>query len=203
MLAVIVYESMYGNTHEVAGAIGAGLSESCDVQVVPVGDATGELLGAADLVVVGGPTHVHGMSRPSTRSSAVEQAGELTMDPDAGGEGVREWLESVAPVDGRRAAAFDTRVDMAAVLTGRASKKIAKALAHHGFDLISEPESFLVDKETKLIDGELDRSREWGRQLASQLNLATKTNVDSVPEHRIHVTFRVTKVCNDSVTRSR
>lgn len=169
MRAVVVYESMYGNTHEVAGAVAAGLAESCDAAVVSVGDATADLLRGADLVVVGGPTHAHGMSRPTTRSSAVDQAGDLTMDPDAAGEGVREWLESVAPGAGRRAASFDTRVDMSPVLTGRASKKIAKALERSGFELIGEPESFLVDKHTKLEDGELDRAREWGRWLVAEM----------------------------------
>lgn len=169
MLAVVVYESMYGNTHEVAEAIGAGLSETCDVRVVPVRDANADVASVADLLVVGGPTHAHGMSRPTTRSSAVDQAGDLAMDPDAPGDGVREWLESLPPGRRRLAAAFDTRVDMSPVLTGRASKKIAKALQHHGFELAGAPESFLVDKHTKLEAGELQRSTEWGTQLGAHL----------------------------------
>ena len=36
MRAVVVYESMYGNTHLVADAIGAGLGPAFDVSVVPV-----------------------------------------------------------------------------------------------------------------------------------------------------------------------
>ena len=68
MRAVIVYESMYGNTHQVAEAIGAGLEPACEVSIVPVSQATQESLAGADLVVVGGPTHVHGMSRPPAAS---------------------------------------------------------------------------------------------------------------------------------------
>jgi len=56
MRAIVVYESMYGNTHLVAGAIGAGLSTLFDVSVVPVAQADPAVLAGADLVVVGGPT---------------------------------------------------------------------------------------------------------------------------------------------------
>ena len=77
MRAVVVYESMYGNTHLVADAIGAGLSTAFDVRVVPVSEARPVVLADADLVVVGGPTHVHGMSRaaPARRLSRPRQAG--------------------------------------------------------------------------------------------------------------------------------
>ena len=63
MRAVVVYESMYGNTRRVADAIGAGLGTVFDVTVVPVSQASPVVLADADLVVVGGPTHAHGMSR--------------------------------------------------------------------------------------------------------------------------------------------
>ncbi len=70
MRAVVVYESMYGNTHHVAEAIGSGLAEGFDVAVVPVAEAGQEMIDDADLVIVGGPTHAHGMSRESTRQEA-------------------------------------------------------------------------------------------------------------------------------------
>jgi hypothetical protein len=59
MRAVVVYESMYGNTREVASAIGAGLETAFEVSVVPVSEAGPEGLADADLVVVGGPTHMY------------------------------------------------------------------------------------------------------------------------------------------------
>ena len=96
MRAVVVYESMYGNTHLIADAIGAGLSTAFDVRVVPVSTAWPEVVADADLVVVGGPTHVHGMSRASTRKAAVEAAdkpvGGLKVEPDVMGPGLREWF---------------------------------------------------------------------------------------------------------------
>ncbi len=113
MRAVVVYESMYGNTHLIADAIGRGLGSDLDATVVSADRVDDDLLAGADLVVVGGPTHVHGMSRASTRRSAVEDAHkherDLAVDPDAEGDGLRELFETVGRLPAR-AAAFDTRL---------------------------------------------------------------------------------------------
>ncbi len=170
MRAVVIYESMYGNTHLVADAIGDGLREAAEVSVVPVEQANVELLHGADLVVVGGPTHAHGMSRPSTRRAAVDAAHKpdstLELDPDAEGPGLREWFDRMADLPGR-AAAFDTRIDAPPLFTGRASKGVAKRLRRHGCTLVAEPESFRVTKQNALLDHEAEHAREWGRRLAS------------------------------------
>ena len=167
MKAVVVYESMYGNTHLIADAIGRGLAGRGEVVVVPVAQAGPAVVEDADLVVVGGPTHVHRMSRPSTRKAAVEQAKDNPTDPAASGPGVREWLETV-PATAASSAAFDTRADVApAVVTGRASKGIAKQLHQHGFGQVVDPESFLVDKDNHLQPGEAARAEEWGARVAA------------------------------------
>jgi len=170
MHAIVVYESMYGNTRHVAEAIARGIDDSGTVRVVPVSSAEALSLGDFDLVVVGGPTHVHGMSRASTRHAADEAAtasgGDLVMEPDSTSEGVREWLGSLSGMAGR-AAAFDTRLDAAPLLTGRASKGIAKLLRAAGFELVAEPESFLVDKDTHLLAEEEQRAEAWGAGLAA------------------------------------
>ncbi|MEX0664661.1 MAG: flavodoxin domain-containing protein [Acidimicrobiia bacterium] len=172
MKAVVVYESMYGNTHAIADAIGRGLEHTADVTVVAVHDVDAALMQGADLVVVGGPTHVHGMSRASTREAAVDAAEKpesgLIMDPGADGDGVREWLDSIGRLD-TRAAAFDTRLDAPAPLTGRASKGIAHKLRQHGCELVADPESFLVTKETHLEPDEEAHARRWGATLAAKL----------------------------------
>jgi len=166
--AVVVYESMYGNTHLIANAIGEGLRANLDVVVVPVEQADHELVGTADLIVVGGPTHVHGMSRPKTRQAAVEAASkpdsDLVVDPDAEGPGLREWFTDLGDIS-VDAAAFDTRVDAPAAFTGRASKSIAKKLIHHHAALIAPPESFLVTKATHLEPDEAQRAQAWGESL--------------------------------------
>lgn len=173
MKAVVVYESMYGNTHQIANAIGEGLDPVGEVVVVPVGEAGVELVKGADVVVVGGPTHAHGMSHASTRKEAVEAAekpgSDLVLDPDADNPGLRDWFEAVGNVF-TNAAAFDTRFDLPAAITGRASKGIARKLRHHGAALIAEPESFFVKKDNHLEPDQETRAREWGAQLARSLN---------------------------------
>ena len=67
--ALVVYESMFGNTAAIARAIADGLCSRLDVEIVEVSKAPTRL-GEIDLVVAGGPTHVFGLSRPSTRRSA-------------------------------------------------------------------------------------------------------------------------------------
>jgi hypothetical protein len=189
MKAVVVYESMYGNTHLVADAIASGLREQSieDVVVLPVNDADKQLVAGADLVVVGGPTHAHGMSRESTRRAAVEAAEkpnhDLALDDDAEGPGLREWFESVGHLS-TRAGAFDTRLKAPAVLSGRASKGIAKRLREHGCTLVVEPESFLVTKETHLVDDEVEHARGWGRKLAAAIITYASDSGTVSHEHR-------------------
>ena len=171
MRAVVVYESMYGNTHMIAEAIGRGLAPGNQVTVVPVAGATRELLAEADLVVVGGPTHLHGVSKTATRKAAVEQAhkheGPPALDADAEGLGLSDWFGSLGPLSAG-AAAFDTRIASAAILTGRAAKGIARLLERHGLTLIAPAESFLVSSD-KLQAGEEDRAQEWGKELAAKV----------------------------------
>jgi hypothetical protein len=182
MRALVVYESMYGNTHQVAEAIGTGLETAYEVSVVPVSHADPALLDEADLVVVGGPTHVHGMSRPGTRKGAVEAAakpdsGQQT-EPDALGPGLREWFGTLGRYPAK-AAAFDTRLHGPAMMTGRASKGVAHLLRAHGLELVAPPESFLVTKQNELEPHETTRAREWGARL-----VASSTPRHS-PGHRV------------------
>jgi flavodoxin-like protein len=179
--AVVVYESMYGNTHLVADAIGDGLRKTGDVVVVPVDDAERHLVDGADLVIVGGPTHAHGMSRARTREAAAKAAHEpdsdLVLDPDAEGPGLREWFDSLGQIT-TNAAAFDTRLHMPAPITGRASKGIARRLRQHGFTVVTEPESFLVTKDDHLEVDEKTRALDWGARLATSM---TKTEHGTAP----------------------
>jgi flavodoxin len=168
MRAVVVYESSYGNTHFIAEAIAHGLSTEFETTVVSVAAAEGKLIENTELLVVGGPTHVHGMSRPSTRKAAIEAGtrDHLPLDPDADGLGLREWFATLGNSE-MAAAAFDTRLDSAPpLITGRASKKFSRRLRKHGFHEVIEPESFLVNKHNELDDGELERAQRWGERLA-------------------------------------
>ena len=176
MRAVIIYESMYGNTHAIADAIGRGLGPEHEVRVVPVAEATSELLDGADLVVAGAPTHVHGMSRARSRLAAAEAAHKdgsgLTLEPHAQGPGLRDWFGTVGRIRGC-GVAFDTRLTGPATFTGHASKAIAKLLDRHGLTEMAPARSFLVTKDNQLQPGEEDRAEQWGRELAARLPAAT------------------------------
>jgi hypothetical protein len=166
MRAVVVYESVYGNTRAVAEAIAEGLAPVGVVEVQPVHRA--DALGV-DLLVVGGPTHMHGMTSSLSRRMAVKagEEDEVEIEPGAREElGLRQWLRSVSG-EGHAAAAFDTRGDASPRLTGAASRGIARRLRGAGYRLVADPESFLVeDSEGPLAEGELERARRWGTRLA-------------------------------------
>lgn len=168
--ALVVYESMYGNTRAIAEAIAEGLG----VRAVPVAQATADLLAEADLVVVGGPIHAWSLSRPSSRKGAAEAAAKpgsgLTMEPGAEGPGLREWFAAMGRCSGR-AAAFDTRMQAPAGMSGSAARKIAKKLRAHGFEIAAKPEGFYVTKANRVVDGELARARTWGRSLAAHVGV--------------------------------
>jgi hypothetical protein len=157
MRILVVFESMFGATEQIARAVGRGLA----AEVVNVDDAPTDLSGV-DLLVVGGPTHVHGMSRAETRKSAAEQGEQ----PTRSGTGVREWLDSLGPVPrGLPVAAFDTRIDKPRLLTGAASVGIVKRLRRLGCRASAAAESFFVGTDaagTGLAAGELARAEAWG-----------------------------------------
>jgi Flavodoxin domain len=169
MRVVVVYESMFGNTRQIAQAIADGIGPSHEVAVIPVRKATSEVIGGADLVVVGGPTHVHGMSRPASRTSAGEVARKprsaVALEPGAEGPGSREWCVSLGPLEAY-AAGFDTRAQGSPMVTGRASKRIDRLLGRHGARRTSPPKSFVVTRANVLVPGQADRARRWGTHVA-------------------------------------
>lgn len=164
MRALVVFESMFGNTEKVALAIGEGLATRMPVDVVEVGTAPTDIQADTVLLVVGGPTHTFGMSRPQTRQEAVKQAdGEVV----SRSRGIREWLVAVtrsAPVP---AVAFDTRVDKGWV-PGSAARAAQRRLRGKGFGSAAEPTTFYVENTPgPLLEGELSRARQWGERLAA------------------------------------
>ncbi len=96
MRAVILYESMFGNTHAIADAVGNGLEPMLEVVVVPLAEAGRERLGDADLLVAVGPTHFHGMSRTFTRkwacASARKPSNDLVLEVGKALKGRREHV---------------------------------------------------------------------------------------------------------------
>jgi flavodoxin len=174
MRAVIVYESMFGATRQVAEAISEGLGGPDLAKVVNVRDVTDDLIETTDLLVVGGPTHVHGMVRPRTRRAAAEMAQKpdkhLHLEPGATEPGLREWFDGMTAVYLPPAAAFDTRMSGPSFFTGRASRRIERQLEKHGARFVSRPRSFLIAHDEP-APGQLDAARKWGQQLAETVPL--------------------------------
>ena len=170
MKALVVYDSMYGNTAAVGEAIAVSLrAHGLEVSFGPVTAIGPAEAAGADLLVIGGPTHAHGMSRTATRKTAAEDEKNAYAHP-TGASGLREWVEGLPADSGRPAAAFDTRIDKPAILTGSAAKGIAKRLKHHGFCLVREPESFFVSTDNQLLENEIDHAADWGNEVAASMS---------------------------------
>jgi flavorubredoxin len=174
MKALVIYESMYGNTAVIAEAVTRALEErGLQATVGPVtttspGDAVD-----AGLLVVGGPTHAHGMSREATRRSAASDEKNVNPEPTVS-PGLREWIDRLPLGVEKLAAAFDTRFDKPVFLTGSAARGIAKRLERHGYRLVVPAKSFFVTTQNHLVDGEIESAVSWGEELAVQLGTAVR-----------------------------
>ncbi len=166
MRTLVVYESMYGNTRQVAEAIARGARAGGEASVLHVTDVNPDALDSVGLLVVGAPTHAWSLPRPSTRHSAVRKPnpGSPYTELSAEGPGVRELLDRLPRLD-CPAAAFDTRFGAPALFTGRASRAINRGLRRHGATLVGQRQSFLVTKANRLRTGQLERAEAWGRAL--------------------------------------
>jgi hypothetical protein len=167
MQALVIYESMFGNTEAIARAVGSGLATKLGTEVHEVGVAPRVLDESTELLVVGGPTHAFGMSRVGTRETAARDAGDRLVSQ---GIGVREWLDAFQfPRLGVAGAAFDTRIDRPR-FPGAAANAIARRLRRAGVSPVLSAESFYVSAtDGPLLEGELERARQWGESLATTL----------------------------------
>lgn len=160
MKALVVYDSVYGNTRQIAEAIGQGLDLPEDVSVVAAAETTSDQLADVDLLVMGSATQ---RFRPLAPTSAL-----LKSIPSNGLQGVK-------------VAAFDTRIPEEEIqkirilaffvnIFGYAAEPIAKRLQQKGGELVVPAEGFYVGgTEGPLVEDELERATEWGREIRSQV----------------------------------
>jgi hypothetical protein len=171
MDALVVYESMFGNTQKIAEAVAEGLATRMRTEVTEVDSAPTHVGQEIALLVVGGPTHAFSMSRASTRQSAAQQAaGPLV----SRGKGVREWLATLSTSSAALGwAVFDTRVAKPR-LPGSAARAVARRLRRLGVRSVAPVQSFYVTgTQGPLAEGELDRARRWGESLAASFSVPT------------------------------
>jgi flavodoxin I len=145
MKALVVYDSTWGNTENVARAIAAGIGAGTNaVHIKTVGT---EELDKVELLVIGSPV----ISGRSTQS-------------------IQDYLKSVTKETAARlkVASFDTRLSSGfATMFGNAATRIAKHLENMGSRVIAKPKGFIVSgQKGPLADGEIDRAAQWGRELA-------------------------------------
>lgn len=164
MKAVVVYESLWGNTAAVAAAVAAGLGGGA--QALSTAEATGEALDGVDLLVAGAPVLGFKLPTEQMRDSVRRNPGKAPSPPDLSHPSMRAWLEAL-PAGHGRSAAFDTQVRGP---FGKAAPAIAEALEQAGHRRLAEPAGFVVaGKFGPLREGELERARAWGAELAAAM----------------------------------
>ena len=155
MKVLIIYDSVFGNTEQVAQVMGSALGSQAEVNILRVGDVKPEHLTGLDVLIVGSPTRAFSPT-PETKKL-------LGSIPQHGLKGIK-------------VAAFDTRIALSDVdsrilpvfvkVFGYAAKPIADRLTKKGGDLIISPEGFFVKgSEGPLKDGELERATDWAKQI--------------------------------------
>ena len=164
MKAVVVYESLWGNTARIARAIAEGIGP--EARALSTAEATIEVTAAADLIVAGAP--VLGFKLPSEkmREGIGANPGRAPAPPDLSHPALRTWLHAL-PAGRGSSAAFDTRVRGP---FGSAAPAIAEALERAGYASVAKPVGFVVaGRFGPLRDGEVERARAWGAEFAAAL----------------------------------
>jgi hypothetical protein len=170
MRALVVHESMWGNTRRVAEAIGGALAARMEVRVGDVAEVAAGDAASYDLLVVGAPTHAFSLSRPTTRASAHEQGAPTT----ASTTGLREWIADLPAATGAVVACFDTRADRVRNLPGSAAHKARRMLRRAGWTVVAEDSFYVGDREGPLVTGETERAAAWARGLAERLGTGSR-----------------------------
>lgn len=162
MKAVVVYESLWGNTAAVARAVADGLGP--DARALTTDEATPQVVAEADIIVAGAPVIAFSLASDKTLESIARSETDAPTPPDTSHPSLRGWLADL-PTNHGLAATFETRLWWS--LRG-ATGTIEGALRKAGYRTIAKGEKFVVDgKYGPLRDGELERAREWGRDLAA------------------------------------
>jgi hypothetical protein len=150
------YESLWGNTAAIAGAIADGIGESAVALSTSQADAAA--LAGVGLIVAGAPILGFSLPTEQMRENIAKTPGPGPA-PDLSSPSMRAWIAGL-PAGAVGYATFETRIWWS---PGSAAKTIAKALASKGYREAAPAEKFLVTgRYGPLKDGELERARAWG-----------------------------------------
>jgi flavorubredoxin len=163
MKAIVVYESLWGNTAAIARAIADGLGP--EARALHTDEAVAAEITSADLIVAGAPVMAFRLPTDAIRAS-VATDGDAPSVADLAHPSMRAWLGSL-PTGTGRAAVFETRISWS---PGGSTGAISKSLQRAGYRLVGRPVKFVVKgKYGPLRDGELERARKWGAELAQAI----------------------------------
>jgi len=169
MNAVVVYESHWGNTAAVARAIAAGIGP--ETRALTTDEASTEALTDVDLLVAGAPVIAFGLASDKVLENMADQAGKART-PDLSHPSMRSWLGRLPHGHGR-SAAFETRLWWS---PRGATSDIERGLEGAGYRPVAKAHRFVVKGgHGPLRDGELDRAREWGAELAKTMTAGIST----------------------------
>ena len=160
MNALVLYDSKYGNTERIAEAVALALQEAMPTRLTAVEEVAdcAEALRDVDLLVVGGPTHRHGIS--ATLREALACLGDRALD-------------------GIRVAVFDTRAHGARVVTGSAAVKLGRTVRRHGAWLVVPPASFIVSGTRGPLErGELEHAGLWAAEVLHAVGVRPRERPD-------------------------
>ncbi len=166
MKAVVVYESLWGNTAAVARAVAEGLGDGA--RALSTAEATPAALAGADLIVAGAPVLGFRLPTEDMRLSVLRTERRAPKPADLSHPSLRAWLEELAPPAGKeRFAAFETGLWWS---PGGATKSIVEKMTAAGYAEQGKARRFVVrGRYGPMREGELEKARTWGVELARAL----------------------------------
>jgi flavodoxin len=156
MKQLVIYDSEFGNTKQIAIKIRDSLGDTEEIEVLHIGEVKMEQLPGLGLLIVGSPTQ---RFRPTNAT--------------------KDFLKRIPHngLQGTKVAAFDTRLTIAEIegtrmlpflvrIFGYAAQPIAKALKQKGGEQVASPIGFYVEGlKGPLVDGEFERAAAWAREI--------------------------------------
>jgi flavodoxin len=146
MKTLIIYDSLYGNTEQIAKAMATALGK--EAKAIKVGQVKVADMKDYTYIIIGSPT----------------QGGRAT-------QATQDFLNSLTTDDlvGKRFAAFDTRhTSFVTKFFGYAAPRIEAMIKEKRGNCTAQPQGFIVqDNKGPLAEGELERAATWAKAIVA------------------------------------